>query len=38
MTRRRDHVIDKTIGSVIRMKRVKLGMSQDELGKGLGMT
>jgi hypothetical protein len=29
MTRRRDHLIDKTIGSVIRMQRVKLGKSQD---------
>ena len=38
MSRRRDHLIDKKIGSVIRMKRVKLGMSQGELGKGLGVT
>ena len=38
MSRRRDHLIDKKIGSVIRMQRVKLGMSQGELGKGLGVT
>jgi hypothetical protein len=37
MTRRRDHLIDKKIGSVIRMQRVKLGMSQGELGNGLGV-
>ena len=28
MSRRRDHLIDKKIGSMIRMQRVKLGMSQ----------
>jgi transcriptional regulator with XRE-family HTH domain len=38
MSRRRDRLIDKKIGSVIRMQRVKLGMSQGELGKGLGVT
>jgi transcriptional regulator with XRE-family HTH domain len=38
MTRRRDHLIDKKIGSVIRMQRVKLGMSQGELGNRLGVT
>ena len=38
MSRRRDHLIDKKIGSVIRMQRVKVGMSQGELGKGLGVT
>ena len=38
MTRRRDHLIDKKIGSVIRMQRVKLGMSQMELGEALGVT
>jgi DNA-binding XRE family transcriptional regulator len=38
MSRRRDHLIDKKIGSMIRMQRVKLGMSQGELGKGLGVT
>jgi len=38
MSRRRDHLIDKKIGSVIRMQRAKLRMSQGELGKGLGVT
>jgi transcriptional regulator with XRE-family HTH domain len=38
MTRKRDHLIDKKIGSVIRMQRVKLGMSQMELGEALGVT
>jgi transcriptional regulator with XRE-family HTH domain len=38
MTRKRDHLIDKKIGSMIRLQRVKLGMNQDELGKGLGVT
>ena len=33
-----DGVIDKKIGSVIRMRRIKLGMSQGELGKALGVT
>ena len=37
MSRRRDHLIDKKIGSVIRMQRVKLRMSQGELGKGWGV-
>ena len=38
MTRRRDHLIDKKIGSVIRMQRVKLGLSQSDLGSALGVT
>jgi transcriptional regulator with XRE-family HTH domain len=38
MARRRDLLIDKKIGSVIRMQRVKLGMSQSELGNALGVT
>jgi transcriptional regulator with XRE-family HTH domain len=38
MTRRRDHLIDKKIGSVIRMQRVKLKMSQTEVGDALGVT
>jgi transcriptional regulator with XRE-family HTH domain len=38
VTRRRNHLIDKKIGSVIRMQRVKLGMSQTELGNALGVT
>jgi hypothetical protein len=38
MSRRRDRVVDGKIGSVIRMQRVKLGMSQGELGNGLGVT
>ena len=38
MARRRDRLIDKKIGSVIRMRRVKLGLSQTELGNALGVT
>ena len=38
MTRRRDQLIDKKIGSVIRMRRVKLGLSQTDLGNALGVT
>jgi transcriptional regulator with XRE-family HTH domain len=38
MTRRRDGLVDKKIGSVIRMQRVKLGMTQSELGTALGLT
>ena len=38
VTRRRDHLIDKKIGSVIRMQRVKLGLSQTDLGNALGVT
>jgi transcriptional regulator with XRE-family HTH domain len=38
MARRRDFLIDKKIGSVIRLQRVKLGMSQSELGDALGVT
>jgi DNA-binding XRE family transcriptional regulator len=38
MTRSRDRLIDKKIGSLIRMQRVKLGMSQSELGNALGVT
>ena len=38
MTRKRDHLIDKKIGSVIRMQRVKLGLSQSDLGNALGVT
>ena len=32
MTRNRDRLIDKKIGSVIRMQRVKLRISQSDLG------
>ena len=35
MVRRRDWLIDKKIGSVIRMRRVKLGLSQTDLGNAL---
>ena len=35
MVRRRDWQIDKKIGSVIRMRRVKLGLSQTDLGNAL---
>jgi transcriptional regulator with XRE-family HTH domain len=38
VVRRRDWLIDKKIGSVIRMQRVKLGLSQTELGNALGVT
>jgi transcriptional regulator with XRE-family HTH domain len=38
VTRRRDHLIDKKIGSVIRMRRIKLGLSQTDLGNALGVT
>jgi transcriptional regulator with XRE-family HTH domain len=38
MARGRDRLIDKKIGSVIRMRRVKLGLSQTELGAALGVT
>jgi transcriptional regulator with XRE-family HTH domain len=38
MARRRDFLVDKKIGSVIRMQRVKLGISQAELGGALGVT
>jgi transcriptional regulator with XRE-family HTH domain len=36
--RQRDLLIDKKIGSVIRIQRVKLKMSQSELGEALGVT
>ena len=35
MVRRRDWLIDKKIGSVIRMRRAKLGLSQSDLGNAL---
>ena len=35
MARRRDWLIDKKIGSVIHMRRVKLGLSQTDLGNAL---
>jgi transcriptional regulator with XRE-family HTH domain len=38
VARRRDLLVDKRIGSVIRMQRVKLKMSQSELGDALGVT
>jgi transcriptional regulator with XRE-family HTH domain len=38
LTRRRGFLIDKKFGSVIRMQRVKLGMSQTELGSALGVS
>jgi len=38
VARRRDLQVDKKIGSVIRMQRVKLKMSQSELGEALGVT
>jgi transcriptional regulator with XRE-family HTH domain len=38
VARRRDSLFDKKIGSVIRIQRVKLGMTQIELGNALGVT
>ena len=38
MARGRDFLVDKKIGSVIRMRRVKLGLSQTDLGNALGVT
>ena len=38
VVRRRDWLIDKKIGSVIRMRRLKLGLNQTELGDALGVT
>jgi transcriptional regulator with XRE-family HTH domain len=38
VARRRDLLVDKKIGSVIRIQRVKLKMSQSELGEALGVT
>jgi transcriptional regulator with XRE-family HTH domain len=38
MTRRRDGLVDKRIGSVIRMQRLKLGMTQSKLATALGLT
>lgn len=38
MKRKPDGLIDKKIGSVIHMQRVKLGLSQGELGKALGVS
>ena len=38
MVRRRDRLIDKKIGSVIRMRRLKLGLSQTDLGNALGVS
>ena len=38
MVRRRDWLIDKKIGSVIRMRRLKLGLNQTELGDALGVS
>ena len=34
----RDGLIDKKIGAVVRMQRVKLGMSQGELGRAIGVS
>jgi transcriptional regulator with XRE-family HTH domain len=36
--RRRDHMIDKEIGATIRVQRVRMKMSQIELGEALGVT
>jgi transcriptional regulator with XRE-family HTH domain len=38
VARRRDFLIDKKIGSVIRMQRAKLGMSQTQMGEALGVS
>jgi transcriptional regulator with XRE-family HTH domain len=38
MKRKHDALIDKKIGSVIRMQRVKLGITQSRLGEALGLS
>jgi DNA-binding XRE family transcriptional regulator len=38
VARRRDFLIDTKIGSVIRMRRLELGLSQTDLGNALGVT
>ena len=38
MVRRRDWLIDEKIGSVIRMRRLKLGLTQADLGNARGVT
>jgi transcriptional regulator with XRE-family HTH domain len=38
VVRRRDWLIDKKIGSVIRMRRLKLGLTQADLGNALGVS
>jgi transcriptional regulator with XRE-family HTH domain len=38
MPRRHDRLIDKKIGTVIRMRRVKFGLSQSKLGEALGVS
>jgi transcriptional regulator with XRE-family HTH domain len=38
VARRRHSLSDKKIGSVIRIHRIKLGMTQSELGHALGVT
>jgi transcriptional regulator with XRE-family HTH domain len=38
MSRKRDSVVDKKIGALVRMQRVKLGTSQTELGEAPGVT
>ena len=38
LVRRRDWLIDKKIGSVIRMRRLKLGLTQADLGNALSVT
>jgi DNA-binding XRE family transcriptional regulator len=38
VVRRRDWLIDKKIGSVIRMRRLELGLTQADLGNALGVS
>ena len=38
VVRRRDWLIDEKIGSVIRMRRLKLGLTQADLGNARGVT
>jgi transcriptional regulator with XRE-family HTH domain len=38
MMRRRDGLVDKKVGSVIRTQRVKLGLTQSELAATLGLS
>jgi len=38
MVKRAPNPVDKHVGSRVRMRRMMLGMSQEELGDGLGLT
>ena len=38
MVKKAPNPVDKHVGSRVRMRRMMLGMSQEELGEGLGLT